>query len=323
MRQFFPAFSCLPLRITIARNNRWRQTPSTKGFASKSFSLPSPGHMWTARRLGSLSEHNWAILSAAPFDSNRRSGAHRRREGGVAQSLTISAGTGAAWPLCNLSFSGGPLRPGQDFPTFPRLSFSRRLDRYISTNRDKFSVVNIHAPAGLVYGIHRRWFGSATSPLRNDSSRPRGAPHSCAKPRSSKRPRLEFFFAKPSLASLLHFSALSLGHPHCRRRRTHTAATCWNMLQLKYNLDSDRSAYIPNGVEPRFFPSAPLRSSWSFETPLCGHVARPARHFLSSRRTRTPCPTIARHDNDLRRLRLPPRNHQGFLRPQTGLDRRG
>src|SRR5258708_3640139 len=25
------------------------------------------------------------------------------------------------------------------------------------------------------------------------------------------------------------------------------------MLQLKYNLDSDRVAYIPNGVEPRFF----------------------------------------------------------------------
>src|SRR5260370_9696388 len=27
----------------------------------------------------------------------------------------------------------------------------------------------------------------------------------------------------------------------------------WSMLQLKYNLDSDRVAYIPNGVEPRFF----------------------------------------------------------------------
>lgn len=27
----------------------------------------------------------------------------------------------------------------------------------------------------------------------------------------------------------------------------------WNMLQLKYNLDSHRVAYIPNGVERRFF----------------------------------------------------------------------
>jgi glycosyltransferase involved in cell wall biosynthesis len=27
----------------------------------------------------------------------------------------------------------------------------------------------------------------------------------------------------------------------------------WSMLQLKYNLDSDRVAYIPNGVAPRFF----------------------------------------------------------------------
>jgi glycosyltransferase involved in cell wall biosynthesis len=27
----------------------------------------------------------------------------------------------------------------------------------------------------------------------------------------------------------------------------------WTMLQLKYNLDSDLAAYIPHGVEPRFF----------------------------------------------------------------------
>src|SRR4029077_3958184 len=27
----------------------------------------------------------------------------------------------------------------------------------------------------------------------------------------------------------------------------------WTMLQLKYNLDSDRVAYVPSGVEERFF----------------------------------------------------------------------
>ncbi len=31
------------------------------------------------------------------------------------------------------------------------------------------------------------------------------------------------------------------------------ARDTWNLLQLKYNLDSDLTAYIPNGVEPRFF----------------------------------------------------------------------
>src|SRR5208282_3320435 len=47
---------------------------------------------------------------------------------------------------------------------FSALSFARRLDRYISRNRDKFSIVNIHAPAGLWYGTRRRWFGSRSLP---------------------------------------------------------------------------------------------------------------------------------------------------------------
>ncbi len=35
----------------------------------------------------------------------------------------------------------------------------------------------------------------------------------------------------------------------------------WTMLQLKYNMDPDRVAYIPNGVEPRFFIPREYRAS--------------------------------------------------------------
>jgi glycosyltransferase involved in cell wall biosynthesis len=35
----------------------------------------------------------------------------------------------------------------------------------------------------------------------------------------------------------------------------------WNVLQLKYNLDSGRTAYIPSGVEPRFFLSRQYEST--------------------------------------------------------------
>lgn len=47
---------------------------------------------------------------------------------------------------------------------FLPLHFSRRLDSYISQNRDKFDIVNLHAPAGFVYGLRRRWFSSKNLP---------------------------------------------------------------------------------------------------------------------------------------------------------------
>jgi glycosyltransferase involved in cell wall biosynthesis len=42
------------------------------------------------------------------------------------------------------------------------------------------------------------------------------------------------------------------------------------MLQLKYNLDADRVAYIPNGVEPRFFISREYRAGESFRLLYAG-----------------------------------------------------
>src|SRR5207302_10694032 len=47
---------------------------------------------------------------------------------------------------------------------FHELLFSSRLAHYIRQNRAKFSVVNLHAPAGLVYGFRRRLLGTIGPP---------------------------------------------------------------------------------------------------------------------------------------------------------------
>jgi len=52
------------------------------------------------------------------------------------------------------------------------------------------------------------------------------------------------------------------------------------MLQLKYNLDSDKVAYIPNGVEKRFFISRKhmIESRFVCFTPV--HGSTNAGYFI-------------------------------------------
>src|SRR5215471_8829261 len=89
----------------------------------------------------------------------------RRREGGVA-AIIYNLG-------CELEKRGHSLTYifqedlfGQDTVSarFNALVFAHRLNLYIARNREKFSIVNLHAPAGLFYGIYRRWFGSRNDP---------------------------------------------------------------------------------------------------------------------------------------------------------------
>src|SRR5215469_7026443 len=47
---------------------------------------------------------------------------------------------------------------------FNQLVFAHRLERYIARDPARFSVVNLHAPSGLFYGIRRRWLSSGHLP---------------------------------------------------------------------------------------------------------------------------------------------------------------
>src|SRR5580700_1524324 len=83
------------------------------------------------------------------------SGVPKRREGGVA-AVIYNLGRELECRGHHLTyiFQDDLVAPGSVSPRFVELIFSFRLARYIAQNRGQFSLVNLHAPAGLVYGIH-------------------------------------------------------------------------------------------------------------------------------------------------------------------------
>jgi glycosyltransferase involved in cell wall biosynthesis len=144
---------------------------------------------------------------------------------------------------------------GQDeiSPRFSALSFSRRLDRYVSGNRKKFDIVNLHAPSGLFYGMRRRWLNSRNLPPCVMTLHGLEERRIHVQTREGKKGRAWNFNFRNRLwhrfytFPLYRWSIRNADAAHTYSRDV------WNILQLNYDLDTDRTAYIPNGVEPRFF----------------------------------------------------------------------
>src|SRR5215475_10236338 len=89
----------------------------------------------------------------------------RRREGGVA---AIMYGIGEELAARGHSISYLFLEDLSDtiagLSRFHEIVFAQRLSRYISKHGGDFSIVNIHAPAGFLYGLRRKWFGREELP---------------------------------------------------------------------------------------------------------------------------------------------------------------
>lgn len=133
------------------------------------------------------------------------------------------------------------------------LIFSKRLADYIIENREKFSVVNLHAPSGFVYGLRRRWGGRAGYPPYIMTLHGLEERRLHVMSREEKKGRAWNFKLKNRLFHRFYhmprfrWSILSADAAHTYSRDV------WSLLQLKYNLDAHRTAYIANGVEERFF----------------------------------------------------------------------
>jgi glycosyltransferase involved in cell wall biosynthesis len=186
------------------------------------------------------------ILMAAPIP--------RRREGGSAI-IAYHLGHGLEQRGHSITYVFQEDLFGDDkiSPRFSALSFSRRLDGYISRNRDKFSIVNLHAPSGLFYGMHRHWFGKRNLPPCVMTLHGLEERRIHVQAREAKKGRAWNFNFRNRLwhrfytFPLYRWTIRNADGAHTYSRDV------WNILQLNYNLDSDRVAYIPNGVEPRFF----------------------------------------------------------------------
>jgi glycosyltransferase involved in cell wall biosynthesis len=178
----------------------------------------------------------------------------RRREGGVA-AMIYNLGHELEKRGHSLTYIFQEDLFGQDTVSsrINALVFAQRLNFYIAAHREEFSIVNLHAPSGLFYGMHRRFFGSPKDPpyvMTLHGLEERRVHVMSREARKGRAWNFNFrnrlwhrFYTQP----LYKWSIRTSDGAHACCRDT------WNLLQLKYNLDSDRTAYIPSGVEPRFF----------------------------------------------------------------------
>ena len=181
-------------------------------------------------------------------------GVPKRREGGVATIIYNLAGElERLGHQVTFVFLDDLVAPGSVSRRFLELIFSVRLARYILQNRDKFSLVNLHAPSGLIYGLRRRWQRNAGYPPYVMTLHGLEERRVHVMSREAKKGRAWNFAWKNRMwHRLYHFpryrwSIRTADGAHVYSRDV------WNTLQLKYNLDTDRVAYIPNGVGPHFF----------------------------------------------------------------------
>src|SRR5258708_16460270 len=93
------------------------------------------------------------------------SGVLKRREGGVAAIVyNLGRELEGLGHRVSYIFLDDLIEPGSVSARFSEVVFSHRLSRYIAQNKERFSIVNLHAPAGLFYGLRRKWNRAAGYP---------------------------------------------------------------------------------------------------------------------------------------------------------------
>jgi glycosyltransferase involved in cell wall biosynthesis len=136
---------------------------------------------------------------------------------------------------------------------FDVLYFAVKLAAKILRERGKYSVVNIHAPNGFVYGFLRKVLPQRHCPPYVMTMHGLEERRVHAMGREARKGRAWNFGLKNRLWHRLYHRPLysfSIRTADCAillNRET------WSYVQIKYDRDSQRVWYVPNGVEERFF----------------------------------------------------------------------
>src|SRR5258708_25572452 len=101
---------------------------------------------------------SWPVSRPQPLRILMSACVPRRREGGVA-AIIYNLGRELEKRGHSLTYVFKEDLFGEDAVSarFNELVFARRLNRFISRDPGRFSIVNLHAPSGLVYGLRRPW----------------------------------------------------------------------------------------------------------------------------------------------------------------------
>jgi len=178
----------------------------------------------------------------------------RRREGGVA-AIIYNLGVELEKRGHQITYVFKEDLFGEDKISnrFNELVFSHRLQRFVAKDPGKFSIVNLHAPSGLLYGIHRHWLGARILPPYVMTLHGLEERRVHVQSREEKKGRAWNFKLRNRLWHRLYTFPLYRGAIRTADGAHAYSRDVWNILQLKYNMDVDRAWYIPSGVEPRFF----------------------------------------------------------------------
>jgi glycosyltransferase involved in cell wall biosynthesis len=180
-------------------------------------------------------------------------GVPRRREGGVAATVyNLGREMERSGHQVTYLFQEDLLEPGGVPARFAEVVFSLRLGQFIASNRSKFSIVNLHAPVGFAYGLRRRLNRAGNLPPYVMTLHGLEERRVYVMKREAKKGRAWNFAWKNRVWQRLYhqprfnWSISSADGAMVFARDTAT------ILQLKYDVDADRVAVIPPGVESRF-----------------------------------------------------------------------
>lgn len=191
---------------------------------------------------------------AEPLRILMAAGVPKRREGGVA-AIVYNLGHEMEHRGHQVAyvFLDDLIAPGTVWARFSELVFAVRLARHIVKNRANFSLVNLHAPTGFIYGMRRRWIGAGDYPPYVMCLHGLEERRVHVMSREAKKGRAwNFSWRNRAWHRLYHQPRFRWSIKAANGAHTYSRDV-WTLLQLKYNLDAERTAYIANGVEPRFF----------------------------------------------------------------------
>jgi glycosyltransferase involved in cell wall biosynthesis len=181
-------------------------------------------------------------------------GVSRQKEAGAAgvvlnhaAELTKSGHTVDCWFLEDVLEHPAKLK------RFEALFFARSLSKRIRREPGKYDVVNLHAPAGCVYGVWRRMLGTPSAPPYVMTMQGSEERYVQAMRLEERKGRAWNFSWKNRLWHRVYHQTM---YDYSIKTADYGAVAnreAWVCAELKYNRQPGLIWYVPNGVEERFF----------------------------------------------------------------------